>query len=126
FGMRPSDYAVVGTRLDEFDRPSDNATAEIRTRYAGGGGVTVGSGLGRLAMAATIGDGNLLLSSDITSDSQLLLHRQIQERIAHVAPFVRLDSDPYQVILGGHLLWVQDAYTWSNRYPDGTPQGGTN
>jgi uncharacterized protein len=126
FGMRPSDYAVVGTRLDEFDRPSDNATAEIRTRYAGSGGVAVGGGLDRLAMAATIGDGNLLLSGDINADSQLLLHRQIQERIAHVAPFLRLDSDPYQVILDGHLLWLQDAYTWSNRYPDGTPQGGSN
>jgi uncharacterized protein len=126
FGMRPSDYAVVGTRLDEFDRPSDNATAEIRTRYTGSGGVAVGGGLERLAMAATIGDGNLLLSGDVNADSQLLLHRQIQERIAHVAPFLRLDSDPYQVILNGHLLWLQDAYTWSNRYPDGTPQGGPN
>jgi uncharacterized protein len=126
FGLRPSDYAVVGTRLDEFDRPSDNATAEIRTRYAGGGGVTIGGGLERLAMAAVIGDGNLLLSGDVSSDSQLLLHRQIQERVAHVAPFLRLDSDPYQVILNGRLLWVQDAYTWTNRYPDATAQGGVN
>jgi uncharacterized membrane protein (UPF0182 family) len=126
FGMRPSEYAVVGTKLDEFDRPSDNATAEIRTRYAGGGGIAVGGGLERLATAAVIGDGNLLLSSDVSADSQLLLHRQIQERIAHVAPFLRLDSDPYQVILGGHLLWVQDAYTWTNRYPDATLQGGVN
>jgi uncharacterized membrane protein (UPF0182 family) len=124
FGLRPSDYAVVGTRLDEFDRPSDNATSEVRSRYAGSGGVTIGGGLERLATAATLADGNLLLSSDITSDSQLLLHRQIQERIAHVAPFLRLDSDPYQVILNGRLLWVQDAYTWTNLYPDATSQGG--
>jgi uncharacterized membrane protein (UPF0182 family) len=126
FGMRPSDYAVVGTKLDEFDRPSDNAAAEIRSRYTGGGGVSVGGGLERLALAAVIGDGNLLLSSDVSSDSQILLHRQIQERVAHVAPFLRLDSDPYQVILGGRLLWVQDAYTWTSRYPDATLQGGLN
>jgi uncharacterized membrane protein (UPF0182 family) len=126
FGLRPADYAVVGTRLDEFDRPSDNAVAEIRTRYSGGGGVAVGGGLERLGMALANADGNLLLSGDVSADSQLLLHRQIQERIAHVAPFLRLDADPYQVILNGRLLWVQDAYTWSNRYPDASRQSGAN
>jgi uncharacterized membrane protein (UPF0182 family) len=127
FGTRPTaDYAVVGTRLDEFDMPSDNSASEVRSRYTGGGGVTVGGGFERLLMAAAIADGNLLLSGDITSDSQVLLHRQIQERVAHVAPFLRLDSDPYQVILNGHLLWVQDAYTWTSRYPDATLQGGAN
>jgi len=126
FGLRPSDYAVVGTRLDEFDRPSDNAVAEIRTRYSGGGGVPVGSGLERLGMALANADGNLLLSGDVSAESQLLLHRQIQERIAHVAPFLRLDADPYQVILNGRLLWVQDAYTWTNRYPDAARQSGAN
>ena len=126
FALRPVDYAVVGTRLDEFDRPSDNATSEVRSRYTGGGGVDVGGGLERLATAAATADGNLLLSGDVSSDSKLLLHRQIQERVAHVAPFLRLDSDPYQVILNGHLLWVQDAYTWTNRYPDASVQGGAN
>src|SRR5216683_731859 len=126
FGLRPADYAVVGTRLDEFDRPSDNAIAEIRTRYSGGGGVAVGSGLERLGMALANADGNLLLSGDVSAESQLLLHRQVQERIAHVAPFLRLDADPYQVILSGRLLWVQDAYTWTNRYPDASRQSGAN
>jgi uncharacterized membrane protein (UPF0182 family) len=126
FGLRPVDYAVVGTRLDEFDQPSDNAVSEVRSRYAGGGGVSVGGGIERLATAAAVADGNLLLSGDVSTDSQLLLHRQIQERVGHVAPFLRLDSDPYQVILNGRMLWVQDAYTWTNRYPDATSQGGAN
>jgi uncharacterized protein len=126
FGVRPVDYAVVGTRLDEFDMPSDNAVAEVRSRYAGGGGVTVGGGLERLMTAAAVADGNLLLSGDVGSDSQLLLHRQIQERVSHVAPFLRMDSDPYQTIVNGRLLWIQDAYTWTNLYPDATLQGGAN
>jgi uncharacterized membrane protein (UPF0182 family) len=126
FGVRPNDYAVVGTRLDEFDRPSDNSVAEVRSRYAGGGGVPVGGGLERMATAAAVADGNLLLSGDVTADSQLLLHRQIQERVSHVAPFLRLDADPYQVILNGHLLWIQDAYTWTSLYPDATLQAGAN
>ncbi len=122
FGVRPVDYAVVGTRLDEFDMPSDNAVSEVRSRYAGGGGVSVGGGLQRILIAAAMADGNLLLSGDVGADSQILLHRQIQERVAHVAPFLRLDNDPYQVVLNGRLLWIQDAYTWTNRYPDATPQ----
>jgi uncharacterized membrane protein (UPF0182 family) len=126
FGVRPVDYAVVGTRLDEFDMPSDNAVAEVRSRYAGGGGVSVGGGLQRLLTAAAMADGNLLLSGDVSADSQLLLHRQIQERVTHVAPFLRMDSDPYQTIVNGRLLWIQDAYTWTNLYPDSTPQGGVN
>jgi uncharacterized protein len=126
FGLRPVDYTVVGTRLDEFDRPSDNATAEVRSRYNGGGGVAIGGGLERLATAAALADGNLLLSGDVSADSQLLLHRRIQDRVAHVAPFLRLDGDPYQVVLNGRLLWIQDAYTWTNRYPDASLQGGAN
>ena len=126
FGIRPVDYAVVGTRLDEFDMPSDNAVSEVRSRYAGGGGVRVGDGLERLLMAAAVADGNLLLSGDVSGDAQLLLHRQFQERVNHVAPFLKLDSDPYQVVLGGRMLWVQDAYTWTNRYPDATLQSGAN
>jgi uncharacterized membrane protein (UPF0182 family) len=88
--------------------------------------VSIGSGLERLAMALAVADGNLLLSGDVSSDSQLLLHRQIQERIAHVAPFLRLDADPYLVILNGRMLWVQDAYTWTSRYPDAARQSGAN
>jgi uncharacterized membrane protein (UPF0182 family) len=126
FGVRPNTYAVINTRLDEFDMPSDNAVSEVRARYSGGGGVSIGGGPERLATAAAVADGNLLLSTDVSSDSQLLLYRQIQERIAHVAPFLRLDSDPYQVILNGRLLWIQDAYTWTNRYPDATAQAGAN
>jgi uncharacterized membrane protein (UPF0182 family) len=126
FGLLPTDYAVVGTRVDEFDLPGDNQTPEIRSRYAGGGGIAAGGMFERLLTAAAVADGNLLLSGDVSDTSQLLLHRQIQERITHVAPFLRLDTDPYQVILNGRLVWVQDAYTWTNRYPDATLQGGAN
>jgi uncharacterized membrane protein (UPF0182 family) len=126
FGLQPTNYAIVGTRLNEFDRPGEAQDAEITSRYAGSGGVSVGGGLERLATAAALGDINVLLSGDISPDSQLLLHRQIQERIGYAAPFLRLDGDPYQVILNGRLLWVQDAYTWTDRYPDATQQAAAN
>ncbi|MGH7565918.1 MAG: UPF0182 family protein, partial [Gemmatimonadota bacterium] len=50
-------------------------------------------------------------------DSRLMLHRQIDTRIRRLAPFLEYDADPYLVLLDGRLLWVQDAYTVSDRYP---------
>jgi uncharacterized membrane protein (UPF0182 family) len=126
FGMVPVDYAIVGTRLNEFDRPGESQSSEVTSRYDSGGGVAVGAGLERVAMAAALGDINVLLSGDISSDSEVLLHRQVQERIQHAAPFLRLDGDSYQVLLDGHLLWIQDAYTWTDGYPDATQQSGAN
>ena len=34
-----------------------------------------------------------------------------------VAPFLRLDSDPYLVVSEGRLFWIQDAYTTSSYFP---------
>ena len=34
-----------------------------------------------------------------------------------IAPFLRLDQDPYLVISEGRLYWMQDAYTTSRWFP---------
>jgi len=34
-----------------------------------------------------------------------------------IAPFLDYDSDPYLVVSGGKLFWIQDAYTTSDMYP---------
>ncbi len=36
-------------------------------------------------------------------------------------PFLLLDNDPYITIIDGNLIWVQDAYTATDRYPYSTP-----
>jgi hypothetical protein len=46
-------------------------------------------------------DLNLLLSSYITGDSRIAMRRTIQERVRTIAPFLRLDRDPYLVIAMG-------------------------
>jgi uncharacterized membrane protein (UPF0182 family) len=43
--------------------------------------------------------------------------RQIAERVQRLAPFLMLDADPYPVVLDGRIVWVLDAYTWSDRFP---------
>ena len=63
----------------------------------------------------------MLLSDDITNESRLMFHRQLSERIERIAPFLQYDPEPYLVISNGRLLWLQDAYTTSRRYPYSTP-----
>ncbi len=42
--------------------------------------------------------------------------------MAEIAPFLRLDNDPYAVLSDGKLYWIQDAYTVSNYFPYANPQ----
>ena len=50
-------------------------------------------------------------------ESRIMFRRNIQERVAAIAPFLRLDHDPYIVVSGGQLYWIQDAYTTSSWFP---------
>jgi uncharacterized membrane protein (UPF0182 family) len=58
----------------------------------------------------------------VTSDSQLLFHRSLSDRLPRIAPFLRFDHDPYVVVNGaGRLVYIQDAYTTSDRFPHAQP-----
>ncbi len=115
FGETETNYVIVGTTERELDYPQGDTN--VYTRYSGGAGVQLDSLWRRLAFAVRFGDLPLLISRSISEDSRLLMHRSIQERISTVAPFLWLDNDPYIVISEGRLLWIQDAYTYSFRYP---------
>ena len=41
-------------------------------------------------------------------------------------PFLTFDPDPYLAITDGRLVWIQDAYTTSNRYPYASAAGRIN
>jgi uncharacterized protein len=51
---------------------------------------------------------NILLSRYIINDSMIMLHRNIQDRVQTIAPFLQLDHDPYVVVSGGRLYWIQE------------------
>jgi len=123
YGKLSSSHVIVNTKSKEFDYPAgeDNVFAE----YAGAGGVKIDSLLRKLAFAAHFGSMKLLLSNDVTAASRVLYHRAIAERVGRVAPFLRLDSDPYMVVTdAGRLVWIYDAYTVSDRFPYAQPVGG--
>ncbi len=121
YGALTSDYAIVNTREREFDRPGTAGGSEEYANYTGTSGVPLGSPLNRLLFAAALGDTNILISGSLTGDSRILFHRTIADRIERVAPFLQLDADPYLVILDGRLIWIQDAYTTTDRFPYSMP-----
>jgi len=120
YGEKTNNYIIVNTSTEEFDYPLGEEN--IYTEYAGGGGVQLSSFFRRVAYAWHLGDFNILISGEIDSDSRILYYRNVQERVKHVAPFLQIDEDPYMVVTEeGRLVWIQDAYTWSDRYPYSEP-----
>lgn len=120
FGEKTQEYAIVRTNANEFDRPGA-AGKEEYANYTAEGGVAIGSPLTRLLFAAAFGDSSIFLSGAISGESRILYHRTITDRVGRVAPFLSLDTDPYLVILDGKLIWVQDAYTTTTRFPYAQP-----
>ena len=126
FGQGEERYAIVKGSTPEFDYPKgkDNVYAA----YDGADGVAIGDTARRGLFSWYYGDPNILLTEYITNDSRILLHRNIQDRVRTIAPVLRLDHDPYIVVSGGRLFWMQDAYTTSDWFPYAQPQssGGLN
>jgi uncharacterized membrane protein (UPF0182 family) len=119
YGEETGGYVIVKGSTPEFDYPrgKDNNYAI----YDGTGGIAVSGMPRRFLFAWYFNDMNLLLSSYITSESRIMIRRNIQERVGTIAPFLRLDHDPYLVISDGRLFWMQDAYTTSDYFPYAQP-----
>jgi uncharacterized membrane protein (UPF0182 family) len=115
FGEQTNQYVIVNSNEPEFDYPLGEGNED--TFYEPDRGIELSSFARRFALAWELGDTNLMISSRIRSDSRLLIHRNIQDRIDKVAPFLVLDNDPYIVIIDGQLKWIQSAYTVSDRFP---------
>ena len=126
FGEETNTYVVTSTTTAEFDYPLDTdegGEAGAETVWDGTTGVDLGNFFSRLLFALRFGDFNLLISGQLTDESQILFRREIEERVHEIAPFLGYDHDPYLVSSDGRLLWVWDAYTVSDRYPNAQPLG---
>lgn len=119
YGETSNEYVFVRSKRPEFDYPVGEKN--VYARYEGKGGVPL-SFWRKLLFAARFGSFTILLSDDLTEESRVMYYRQIGERVKRVAPFVRLDSDPYLVISKeGRLLWFLDGYTVTSRFPYSEP-----
>ncbi len=120
YGETPGGFAIVDTAMRDVDPSPDFRS------YKGDGGVPLDSTWRRFLYAWQFTDINILLSDQVTTDSKILYHRRIADRVGTIAPFLSLDPDPYPVLdEGGRLWWIQDAYTVTDRYPYSTRMGSS-
>lgn len=120
-GMATTQPVVVNTAQPEFDYLG--GAGEVTNRYGDRlpGGMPVPGGVDRVAMSlGGFGGLDLLLTGSLRPDSRIFLHREVRDRVSTVAPFLRLDGDPYVVADGasGHLVWIVDAYLATDRFPE--------
>jgi uncharacterized membrane protein (UPF0182 family) len=119
YGEGMQGYRIVGTGVKEFDYPKGDQN--VYTSYQGKGGIPLDSDWKRVLFAWTQSDVNILLTSYLKPESRIQIWRGIQERVAQIAPFLRLDNDPYAVLSEGKQYWIQDAYTVSDHFPYANP-----
>ena len=120
YGEITKGYVIVKTKAKEFDYPKGDEN--VYSTYAGNGGIPVSSLWRRILFSIKYSNMQILLTTNFTSESRIMINRNIQERVNKVAPFLGYDKDPYIVISKeGKLFWIQDAYTMSSSYPYSTP-----
>lgn len=118
FGELSNEYIIVGTDEAEFDYPSGESNEY--THYEGTAGIELNL-FNRIVFAAREGSVKLLVSSNINSDSKIIINRNVMERIKTIMPDLTYEADPYMVTVDGKLYWMVDAYTTSSNYPYSQP-----
>ncbi len=118
YGESTDDYVIVNSDEEEFDYPSGESN--VYCRYEGDGGIELNF-FNRLLFAIRERSLKLLVSTNINSDSRILINRNIAERVEKIAPFLMYDDDPYIVVSDGKLYWMVNAYTYSFYYPYSEP-----
>jgi uncharacterized membrane protein (UPF0182 family) len=107
FGETTDRYVYVKTKQQEFDYPQGdtNATTRIRARAAYRLEIVCDAccshGHRRSLEAAVL--------ERVTSDSRVLINRNIREIVNGVAPFLTYDKDATSSFQRGRLFWMIDA-----------------
>lgn len=121
FGELTDDYSLVNTNEDEFDYPDGDQNKY--TRYDGSAGIKLGL-FERIVFAIREKSLKLLVSTNISSKSRILINRNVVKRATRIFPHIKFESDPYCVTVDGNLYWIVDAYTTSSHYPYSEPYTG--
>ncbi len=117
FGLQTNE--VIATNKNEkteYDYPLTSTSNSYNT-YNGKAGIQL-SFLDRLVLGIKEGKIKLAFSSNINSESNIIIKRNILQRVKKVLPYLQYDENPYMVITdSGKMVWVIDCYTTSNSYP---------
>jgi len=115
YGELTDRFVLVNTEAKEFDYPNGDQNAY--TKYAGEGGVPIGTTLRKALFSLYYQSFDILLSNYVSGDSKIMFRRRVKERVSAIAPFLQMDRDPYLVVSEGRMFWMMDAYTVTDRYP---------
>src|SRR5699024_3425655 len=115
FGEENSPNVITNSAVEEFDYPSGDENVNIE--YEADKGIPL-SGMNRFLFALDEGNFRMLVSDQLTEDSQLLATRNIMDRVNRIAPFFNYDEDSYLVVRDdGSMVWMIDAYLSAENYP---------
>ncbi|HLQ74361.1 MAG TPA: UPF0182 family protein [Bacillota bacterium] len=115
FGEEDYPNVIVNSKVDEFDYPTGDENAT--NRYEEKSGIPL-QGINKILFALNQGSFRMIVSDQLTKESQLLDTRNIMDRVNRIAPFFDYDSDPYIVVRDdGTLVWLIDAYLSAENYP---------
>lgn len=118
YGELTNNFVIVNPKASKKEAEIDYDGTAVNYFEAGNTEKIKLNLLNRLLFATKYMDANILVSSNINSDSQILLNRNVVERAQKGVPFLKVDSDPAMTITSdGRLKWVLDAYTVSDNYP---------
>lgn len=117
FGLETNDTIATNTKNKEEYDYTDEYGLEHTSMYTGNAGLQLNF-LDRLILGIRKGDLKLAFSTKITSDSKILINRNIIKRAKEAMPYLIYDENPYTVVTtDGKIVWVLDAYTVSSKYP---------
>lgn len=117
FGEQTNNYIIVNTDEQEFDYPSGESNKY--NTYEGTAGINLNP-VNRVLFAIREQSMKLLVSSNIDSNSRIIINRNVAQRVKKIAPFLAYD-EPYIVTVDGKLYWMIDAYTSSPYFPYSEP-----
>lgn len=115
FGEGHFPNVIGNSKYDEFDYPQEGEN--VSTKFDANTGIDM-TPFNRLLFAIREKSFRMLVSDQITRESQYLETRNIKERVNRIAPFFDYDEDPYIIIReDGSLAWIIDGYVTASRYP---------
>ncbi len=118
YGENTNDYILTNTKRDELDYPS--SSGNVYTQYNGTGGIPIDGFLKKSVIGLEMSDFIKIMTSDYINDnSRLHLYRNVDERVARVAPFLYYDEDNTIFIDKGaeNLKWMISGIAYSDSYP---------
>ncbi len=115
FGEESYPTVIVNSAVDEFDYP--DGEENVSTRYEADTGIPF-QGLNRFLFSLNEMSFRMLVSDQVTDESQILVTRNIMDRVNRIAPFFEYELDPYIYVRDdGSMAWIMDAYLTSSHYP---------